>query len=44
MASTRREIDEDRLATFASKKLGFVFQFHFLLAEFSALENACLPM
>jgi len=37
-------LDEDRLASLRLEKLGFVFQFHFLLAEFSALENICLPM
>ena len=32
------------LATFRNEKLGFVFQFHQLIAELSAVENAMLPM
>lgn len=37
-------LDEEELADIRLKRLGFVFQFHFLLAEFSALDNVMLPM
>ncbi len=36
-------LSEKELAIFRNKEIGFVFQFHNLLAEFSALENVCLP-
>jgi lipoprotein-releasing system ATP-binding protein len=37
-------LSEDELATIRLRQLGFVFQFHFLLAEFSALDNVLLPV
>ncbi|MBV8362247.1 MAG: ABC transporter ATP-binding protein [Deltaproteobacteria bacterium] len=36
-------MDERRLAEFRNSRLGFIFQFHYLLADFSALENAMMP-
>jgi len=38
------ELDEPARARLRLETLGFVFQFHFLLPEFSALENITLPM
>ena len=37
-------LDEEARARLRLSELGFVFQFHFLLPEFSALENVMLPM
>jgi len=37
-------LDDDDRAAFRNERLGFVFQFHFLLPEFSALENIVIPM
>jgi lipoprotein-releasing system ATP-binding protein len=36
-------LSERALAEFRNLKLGFVFQFHYLLADFSALENVMMP-
>ncbi|MCX7955177.1 MAG: ABC transporter ATP-binding protein [Bacteroidales bacterium] len=37
------KLPEKHLAIFRNKKTGFVFQYHHLLPEFTALENICLP-
>jgi len=34
---------DKELARFRNEKIGFIFQFHNLLAEFTALENVCMP-
>jgi lipoprotein-releasing system ATP-binding protein len=36
-------LNQRKLAAFRNKKIGFVFQFHHLLPEFTALENICIP-
>lgn len=37
------ELSARKLALFRNQKIGFVFQFHHLLPEFSAIENVCIP-
>ena len=36
-------LSKNELANFRNKNIGFVFQFHHLLPEFTAFENVCLP-
>lgn len=36
-------MNDKKLAAFRNKNIGFVFQFHHLLPEFTALENICIP-
>ena len=36
-------LSDKKLSAFRNKKIGFVFQFHHLLPEFTALENICIP-
>lgn len=38
------DLDDDERAALRAQKLGFVFQFHFLLPEFTVLENVLIPM
>lgn len=37
-------MNETELARFRNRKVGFVFQFHYLLDDFDALENVMIPM
>lgn len=37
------QLKSKELANFRNKEIGFIFQFHHLLPEFSALENVCIP-
>lgn len=36
-------LNGQKMAAFRNKHIGFVFQFHHLLPEFTALENVCIP-
>ncbi len=37
------KLNDKKLAEFRNTQIGFVFQFHHLLPEFTALENICIP-
>lgn len=37
------DLSDKQLSLFRNKNIGFVFQFHHLLPEFTALENICIP-
>lgn len=37
------QLNDKKLAAFRNQNIGFVFQFHQLLPEFTALENICIP-
>ena len=39
-----QDLNDAELALLRNEKVGFVFQFHYLLKEFTAQENICLPM
>jgi lipoprotein-releasing system ATP-binding protein len=36
-------LKDRELSRFRNKEIGFVFQFHYLLPEFTAIENVCIP-
>src|SRR5690606_19132207 len=38
-----KQLSSKKLSDFRNKNIGFIFQFHHLLPEFTALENVCIP-
>ena len=41
--NTVNSMNQKELAQFRNQEIGFIFQFHHLLPEFTALENVCMP-
>lgn len=38
-----KDLNDKEVSSFRNKHIGFIFQFHQLLPEFTALENVCIP-
>ncbi len=38
-----KDLNDKKISEFRNRKVGFVFQFHHLLPEFTAIENVCIP-
>ncbi len=38
-----KSLSRNKVSAFRNNRIGFIFQFHYLLPEFTALENICIP-